>query len=58
MEGIRIVRLDQGSSLDFNTREVSRPAAETADSIARGAPLRESIASPILLRDAVPKDEG
>ena len=58
MEGIRIIRLDQGSSLDFKTREVSRPAAETADSIAGGAPLGESIASPIMLRNTVPKDEG
>jgi cyanophycinase len=58
MERIRIIRLDQGSSLDFKTREVSRPAAETADSIARGAPLGESISSPIMLRNTVPKDEG
>jgi len=58
LQDIRIVRLDQGSSLDFGRREVLHPAAETSDSIERGAPVRESIASPIMLRNVVPPDEG
>ena len=58
LRDIRIVRLDQNSSLDFGRREVLHPAAETTDSIERGAPLRESIASPIMLRNVVPPDEG
>ncbi len=58
LEGIRIVRLDQGSSLDFGAGEVLHPAAQTTDSIERGAPLRQSIATPIMLRSVVPPDEG
>jgi cyanophycinase len=58
MDGIRIVRLDQGSSIDLKARDVSHPAAETTDSIALGVPVRESIASPIMLRNAAPADEG
>jgi hypothetical protein len=57
MHDIRIIRMDEHSSLDFKTREINARAAETTDSIVRGAPLGESIASPIMLRNAVPNDE-
>jgi cyanophycinase len=57
MSGIRIVRLDQGSSLDLKSREVHAAAAETIDSIERGAPVKKSIASPIMLRSTVPAGE-
>ena len=58
MADIRIVRLDRDSSLDMRRHEVVRPAAQTIDSIERGAPSRESIASPIMLRSVAPPDEG
>jgi cyanophycinase len=58
MRDIRIIRMDEHSGLDLKTREVNAPAAQTIDSIVRGAPLGESIASPIMLRNAVPKDES
>jgi cyanophycinase len=49
---LRIVRLDAGSEFNFKTRAVGHPAAETLDSIERGALAKDSIASPILMRDA------
>jgi cyanophycinase-like exopeptidase len=58
MQDVRIVRLDRDSSLDLRRHEVLHPAAQTTDSIERGAPTRESIASPIMLRSVAPPDEG
>ena len=54
---IRIVRLDLGSDLDFKSRRIGHPAAESLDSIVRGAPTRNSIASSIMMRDQVPPNE-
>ena len=49
--------LDQRSSLDLNTREVTQPAAETTDSIERGKPAQDSVTLPIMTRSVVPPDE-
>jgi cyanophycinase len=58
MRDVRIIRLDQGGSIDLKTRLVSHAAAETTDSIEHGIPARHSIAWPIMLRAAPPPDEG
>jgi beta-aspartyl-peptidase (threonine type) len=58
LDGIRIVRLDQSGRIDFKTRAIDHPLAQTVDSIERGTPTHESIATPILKRDIVPPDEG
>ena len=49
--------MDQGSSLDLNTRKVSRPAARTNDSIERGVPSPDALTSAMMMRGAVPPDE-
>jgi cyanophycinase-like exopeptidase len=54
---VRIVRLDMGSELDFKSRQIGRPGAESLDSIVRGTPPANSIATPIILRDKVPPNE-
>jgi cyanophycinase len=54
---VRINRLDQTGNIDLKTRKVSRPAAVTTDSIERGLPTKDSIASPLMLRSVVPPDE-
>ena len=54
---IRISRPAQDGSIDLKTRSLVRPAAETLDTIERGALTHASIASPILLPTAVPPDE-
>jgi cyanophycinase-like exopeptidase len=58
LEDIRIVRVDQSGSVDFKTRAVSHPLAQTVDSIEHGNPTHESIATPILRRSVVPANEG
>jgi cyanophycinase len=58
VQGVRLVRMDQGSSIDLRTRAVEHPAAQTMLSIDKGRLTRESIASPIFLRAAAPPDEG
>jgi cyanophycinase len=58
LDDIRIVKMDQGSSIDLKTRVVDHPAAETRDSIERGVAVRPSIASPIMMRDLVPANES
>jgi cyanophycinase len=57
MGNIRIVRLDQHSRVDLKTRAVSRPAAESVDSIERGVPASDALTSPIMMRSVVPPDE-
>jgi cyanophycinase len=37
---VRIVRLDLGSELDFKSRQIRHPGAESLDSIVRGVPRR------------------
>jgi cyanophycinase len=54
---VRIVRMDLGSDLDFKSRQVGHPGAETFDSIVRGVPPRNSIATPIMMRLVAPPDE-
>lgn len=54
---IRIVRMDMGSELDFKSRQIGHPGAESIDSIVRGVPPRDSIAAPIMMRQVVPPDE-
>jgi hypothetical protein len=54
---VRISRLDQTGNIDLKTRKVSHPAAVTTDSIERGLPTQDSIASPIMMRSVVPPDE-
>ena len=58
IKDIRIVRLDQNSSVDLKNRHSNRPSAETLDSIERGSSTRVSIASPIMMRSVVPPNEG
>jgi beta-aspartyl-peptidase (threonine type) len=58
LEDIRIVRVDQSGSVDFKTRAVRHPLAQTVDSIEHGNPTHESIATPILRRSVVPDNEG
>ncbi len=58
MADIHISRLSGGGTIDFKTGEVSHPAAETLDTIARGALAHPSIASPILYRTKAPLDES
>jgi len=55
---VRIVRLDQGSSIDLATRGIRAPGAQTLDAIEAGAPTQDSIATPLLTRDIVPPDES
>jgi beta-aspartyl-peptidase (threonine type) len=57
LENVRIVRMNQDSSLDLKTRRVDHPAAETTGSILDGRPVVDSIAAPIMLRNAVPPGE-
>jgi len=54
---VRIVRMDLGSELDFKSRQIGRPGAESLDSIVDGVPPRNSIATPIMLREVAPRDE-
>jgi cyanophycinase len=56
--GLRIVRLDGGSDLDFNTRRVGHAASEAVINLERGVATQESIATPILMRGLVPPHEG
>ncbi len=58
LKDIHILRMDENSSIDFKSRHVTRAAAETTDSIERGTPAGNSIASPIMMRAVVPPDEG
>jgi cyanophycinase len=58
MEGVRIVRMDTTGELDFKTRQIRHAAAETVDGIEHGTLTRESIASPILMRDVTPQNES
>ena len=51
IEDVRILRMDRSSSIDLQSRAVAQPAASTIDSIERGSPTHDSIASPILMRD-------
>ncbi len=55
---VRISRLDHTGKFDLKSRKVSHPAAVTTDSIERGLPTQESIASPIMMRSVVPPDES
>ena len=57
-KNVRIVRMDQNSSLALKTRTVDHPAAETSDSILHGRPVADSITAPIMLRSVVPPDES
>ena len=57
MADIRITRLAEGGTIDLKTGEVTHAAAETLDTIERGALTHSSIASPILLRTIIPPDE-
>jgi cyanophycinase len=58
IKDVRIVRLDGGSSIDLKTRAIKHAAAEATISILHGKPTADSIASPILQRDAVPSGES
>lgn len=57
MADIRITRLTGSGTIDLTTGDVADAAAETLDTIERGALTRASIASPILLRTVVPTHE-
>ena len=57
MDNIRIVRFGQDSRIDLKTRAVSRPAAETLDSIQRGVPVADTLTSTIMMRNVVPPNE-
>ena len=57
MTDIRITRLTESGTIDLATGDVTHPAAETLDTLERGALTHPSIASPILLRTVVPADE-
>jgi cyanophycinase len=54
---VRIVRMDLGSDLDFKSRQIDHPGAESLDSIVRGEPPQNSIATPIMMRRLVPPNE-
>jgi hypothetical protein len=54
---VRIVRLNLGSDLDLKSRQIRHPGAESLDSIVRGVPPENSIATPIMLRLTVPPNE-
>jgi len=58
LEDIRIVRMDQASSIDLRNRKVSHPAAEVVDSIKRGTPGRDALTTPMMMRSVVPPDES
>jgi len=55
---IRILRMNQDSSVDLKTRSVLHPAAQTTASIEDGQPNQDAITSPIMLRDTVPQNES
>jgi cyanophycinase len=57
LNDVRIVRLDLGSELDFKSRRIDHAGAESLDSIVRGAPPQNSIATAIMMRDLVPPNE-
>jgi beta-aspartyl-peptidase (threonine type) len=57
IKDVRIVRLDQNSSVDLHRGLVEHPAAETVDTIEDGVPTRSSFATAILSRNIVPPDE-
>jgi cyanophycinase len=58
IDGVRITRVDGTGSIDLNKPKVRDPAASTVDSIDKGLPTTESMASPILMRGKVPPDES
>jgi cyanophycinase len=58
MDNIRLLRMDQGSSIDLGSREVRHPGATATISIRAGRLTHESIASKILMREKAPPDEG
>jgi cyanophycinase len=57
LNDVRIVRMDLASSLDFNSRRIAHPGAESLDNIVRGVPPQNSIASPIMMRAVAPPNE-
>jgi cyanophycinase-like exopeptidase len=57
LSDVRIVRMDVGSELDFRSSQVSHPGAQSLDSIVGGVPPQNSIATPIMMRQVVPRDE-
>ncbi len=58
LRDIRIVRLDQNSSIDLRTRQVNHPSAETTVDIDRGVPSQNPLTSTMMLRTVVPPDES
>ncbi len=58
LRDIRIVRLDQHSSIDLRTRQVNHPSAETTVDIDRGVPSQNPLTSTMMLRTVVPPDES
>ncbi len=58
IKDIRIVRLNQASSINLHSREISRPTTVVIDAIERGIPAADALTSPLMLRNAVPSDES
>lgn len=58
IEDLRVLRVDQGGSIDLRTHAVAHASAETSVSIDHGKLTQESIASPIFLRASAPADES
>jgi len=55
---VRIVRLDQDSSIDLGTRKIAHPAAQTVESIRHGVAAADPLVSAIMQRSVVPPDES
>jgi cyanophycinase len=58
LDGVRLVRLDHGSSLDLQTRSIEHPGAEASLTIVRGKLTKKSMASPMFQRSLVPGNES
>lgn len=57
IDNVLVLRMDLGSTIDFNTRTIRHPGAEAVLTIDQGKPTQESVATKILMRDKAPPDE-
>lgn len=57
LKDIHISRLDSSGILDLKRRRVDHPSAETREPIERGVASENSLVTPLMMRNVVPKDE-